>query len=215
MFTQDCVMTELRYKVESDMEEEHWLILLPTELWIEVFQFLNFSELLKLTLVDKRFNFLVGNHPFWHKICLDLKLPEPLPLIQTYKSIFAASKLGPKKCQKCGITTLRKIFAGNLLICQECQPSILITKTQAKNLYMLNDNDMITLPLFSETNSSVSRRTATFFLKSDVEDLSMSKFNGIHGVEQEILKRSSRKAKLKKTKKQIDQVSSSEVIVKS
>jgi len=167
-------------------------------------------------LVDKRFNFLVGNHPFWHKLCLDLKLPEPLPLIQTYKSIFAANKLGPKKCQKCGITTLRKIFAGNLLICQECQPSVLITKTQAKNLYMLNEHDMSTLPLFSETNSHVPRRAA-LFLKSDVEDLSMSKFNGIQGVEQEILKRSFRKEKLKKTKKQIESedLLSSEVIVKT
>ncbi len=76
---------------------------------------------------------LAGNHPRFKELCTSLSLPPPTAKFnQTYKTVYAISKLGPKRCQKCGLKTTRRPVVDNVVICRYCQPIVAFTKTQAK-----------------------------------------------------------------------------------
>jgi len=193
--TQECIVTELKCKSDSNQ----LLLQLPTEIWIEILNYFTKLDLMVLTTVDKHFYYLGGNHDYWRKICFDKHLYPLEAIHQTFKNKYAVSKLGPKHCQKCGNTTTRKLPLLGIVICRECQPTVALTKTEAKQLYMLKEEDMKNIPSI-ECGPSGSQLRTLLFLKSDVENFAVSKWKGIDGVQSEILRRKSRKDKIYLTK---------------
>jgi len=179
VMTQDVALQELKFKV--DFPKNQFILLLPMEMWLEILKFLPLKDLAALSGVDKTFYHLSGNEKRWKELCLRSTPTLPNSVFnQTYKTVYASSNLGPKKCSKCGSRTTRKVHQS--LICSFCQPSFVLTKTQVKRVYMLKDED---LPHIQQ----VQTPKGVLFLKSDVEQYAIEKFKGIGGFAQEIQNR--------------------------
>jgi len=182
---QDSVVREL--KIKGIVATDHIVRHLPLEMWYEISKFLTDRELMTFSTVDKTFYSLAGNERRWKLLVQELVLPCPNAEInQTFKSIVASFNVGPKKCAKCGARTTRRVAAWNMSICRSCQQAIALTKTQAKKLYLVNDEDLSSI-------HSIGTPTAALFLKSDIEQLSIKKYNGIVGLENEIQRRKMKK----------------------
>ncbi len=97
-------------------------------------QHLSLFDLLQLSCVDKFFNHCAGNDLRWRQKCLQLNVTKRpnVELSETWKTVYAMSVIGDKKCQKCGVKTSRKLKDWDMSICRGCQAGFLLTKTQAK-----------------------------------------------------------------------------------
>jgi len=117
--TCEFILDSLKYyKLDNDI----FVCNLPVEMWVEILNWLPMISLLDTTVLDKRFYVLAGNHPRFKALCVTLTLPDPNPLYhQTYKTVYATSNLGPKRCHKCCTKTTRKPFV-DIKICRYCQP---------------------------------------------------------------------------------------------
>jgi len=179
--TKDVMLQELRFR--ERVPQNHIVQRLPSEMWFETFKFLKIKELIRLSAVDKTFYILSGNEQRWKSLCIRHELGIPNEsLNQTCKTVYAYFNLGPKKCSKCGTKTTRHMPCWNMSICLPCQPSIALNRTQAKKIYMLNDEDLSRI-------QPIENSKALLYLKSDVEQCIVEKYKGTDGIETEMMKR--------------------------
>jgi len=156
-------------KIKISGENQHLFYSLSKEIFQHILGYLNLKELKMISLVDKLFYKTIGNEIRWKLICQSLALSEPLKsLNQTWKNVFAIYNLGKNKCQKCGIVTTRNLSPSwNIKICKSCQDYFFLDSTQAKQLYDISDNELLSLSK-EENNSSI-------YLRENIEEIVIKK----------------------------------------
>jgi hypothetical protein len=200
VFTQATVVESLKIGCQG---QAYMFCHLPRDVLREIMSHLSFKDLMTLCLVDKFWYSMAGNDYRWQEMCAHLALQEPVAeLQQTYKNVYALSKVGRNKCQKCGKRTSRKLETWNLVVCKRCQGTVVVTKTQALRCYMLKEEHLKNLKTH-ETAGTAFRPKTILYLKHQVEQVAMDIWKGVPQMELECQKRLQRRTTLKRKQEEL------------
>ena len=157
---------------------------------------LNINEMILLSMVNKEYHTKINNHKIWNDICVKMKFK--INKKKSMKDIIIENI--HKFCVDCysEVGLKHSIFKKNICkICIEKEDYKLITKSEAKKTYLLNDKHLNELECFKKKNP-VYRNAHEMCLYFEREIIEKSQ-NIYNNLEDEFKKREDRREKRNKT----------------